>query len=208
VRHSKRYAQVSGSVYRRAPPKAARFVRLAGGEPSHEPTIDLLDINPSHHVLEIGFGGGSGIAQLAKRLTTGVVSGVDLSPDLVRSAQRRFRPEIAAGRVSLQFGDVSHLPFSEAVFDRVFTINTIYFWPDPEQGMAEIYRVLKPGGKAAVSIRSREKMEQHSVTKYNFRLFSGSDVADLMRQAGFRDVQIDHRDQDHWYDQVIVLGNR
>jgi SAM-dependent methyltransferase len=90
----------------------------------------------------------------------------------------------------------------------VLTINTIYFWPDSPRGAAEIRRVLKAGGKAVIGIRSREKMEQHSVTKHNFRLFTGQEVAELMRQAGFVDVKIDHRDQDNWYDQVIVVGTR
>lgn len=173
-----------------------------------EATIDLLDIHADHHVLEIGFGGGPGIARLAGRLTNGVVSGLDLSPDMVRDAQHRFQREIEAGRVRLQLGNIAHLPYPDETFDRVFTINTIYFWPDLQQGFAEIRRVLKPDGKAAISMRSREKMEKHSVTKHNFRLFTGQEVAALMRQAGFRDVSIDHRDQEKWYDQVIVIATR
>lgn len=171
-------------------------------------TIDLLDISPHDEVLEIGFGGGLGITRVAARLSDGAVSGVDLSPDMLRAAQHRFRRELGSGRVRLQVGNIAHLPFSYAAFDRVFTINTIYFWPDPQQGLAEIRRVLKSGGKAAISIRSREKMEKHSVTQHNFRLFSGYEVADLMRQAGFQDLRIDHRDQEKWYDQVIVVGTK
>jgi ubiquinone/menaquinone biosynthesis C-methylase UbiE len=171
-------------------------------------TLALLELRPDHHVLEIGFGGGSALAQVTEGVSTGVVAGVDFSPDMVRQAERRFRRPIAEGRMRVQLGDVSRLPFPEASFDRVFTINTIYFWPDALQGMSEIRRVLKNGGRAAVALRSKEKMEKYAVTKYDFRLFSPEEVADLMRQAGFRDVQIDHRDRDHWYDQAIVLGTR
>jgi hypothetical protein len=46
------------------------------------------------------------------------------------------------------------------------------------------------------------------VTKFGFRLFSGEDVAALMRQAGFAGVVIDHRDRDKLYDQVVVMGMR
>jgi ubiquinone/menaquinone biosynthesis C-methylase UbiE len=171
-------------------------------------TLALLELSPENHVLEIGFGGGSALAGLAKRLPRGLVSGVDPSPDLVRQAERRFRREIAEGRVRVQLGDVSHLPFPDAAFDRVFTINTIFFWPDALQGLGEIRRVLKDGGLAAVSLRSKEKMQKYAVTKYDFQLFSKDEVADLMRQAGFRNVRVDHRDQDKWYDQVIVVGTR
>jgi arsenite methyltransferase len=171
-------------------------------------TLALLELRPQHHVLEIGFGGASALSRLVKLLGKGMVSGVDISSDMVRQAERRFRREIAQGRVHVQLGDVSHLPFPDAAFDRVFTINTIYFWPDAMQGLGEICRVLKNDCLAAVSLRSKEKMERFAVTKYDFQLFSPHEVADLMHKAGFHDVRIDHHDESKLYDEVIVVGNR
>jgi ubiquinone/menaquinone biosynthesis C-methylase UbiE len=173
-----------------------------------EGTLALLELEPQHHVLEIGFGGGSALSGLSRRLPSSVISGIDISPDLVRKAESRFCREIADGRVRVQLGDISQLPFPTAAFDRVFSINTIYFWPDALLGFREIRRVLKDGGLAAVSLRSREKMQNYAVTKYNFRLFSKDEVAELMLEVGFRNVRIDHRDKSNLYDQVIVLGNR
>ncbi len=173
-----------------------------------EDTIALIDIEPEHDVLEIGFGGGVGLASVASRLKSGVVTGVDVSPDVLRKAERRFARQIEAGRVRVQSGDVCAMPFHDGAFDRVFTINTIYFWRDPAQGMSEIHRVLKQGGVAAVSLRSKEKMETHGVTKYGFTLFAAEDVAALMQRTGFQDVHVKHSDREHWYDQVIVIGRR
>jgi arsenite methyltransferase len=171
-------------------------------------TLALLGVQPEHNVLEIGFGGGSALARLVQVAGSGVIAGVDISPEMVNQAERRFPREIERGRLRVQVGDIAHLPFDAATLDRVFTVNTIYFWPDALQGLAEIYRVLKPDGLAAISIRSKEKMEQRGVTKYGFCLFSADDVARLMVQAGFREVRIDHRDRDKLYDQVIVVGTR
>ncbi|GAC1677396.1 MAG: class I SAM-dependent methyltransferase [Candidatus Acidiferrum sp.] len=171
-------------------------------------TLDLLNPSPGHHVLEIGFGGGSALANLTKRLSSGIASGVDVSPDMVHQAERRFRREIAQGRITVKSGDIANLPFPDSGFDRVFTINTVYFWADALQGLGEIRRVLKDGGLAAISLRSKEKMQNYEVTKYNFHLFQPQEVADLMRQVGFRDVRIDHRDQQKWTDQAVVRGLR
>jgi ubiquinone/menaquinone biosynthesis C-methylase UbiE len=171
-----------------------------------ERTLALLDLRPQDHVLEIGFGGGSALLMLSKRLYSGLASGIDISADLVRQAERRFRREIAEGRVSVQLGDISHLSFPAAAFDRVFTINTIYFWPDALLGLREIRRVLKEGGLAAVSLRSKEKMQKYAVTRYDFSLFSKDEVADLMREVGFHSVSVEHRDEENWYDQVIIVG--
>ena len=171
-------------------------------------TITLLEIKPQHQVLEIGFGGGVGLARVAQAVSRGKVSGIDFSPEMVSQAERRLRRQIAEGRMQVQFGDVSAIPFPDATFDRVLTINTIYFWPDALQGMEEIRRVLKDGGRGAVSIRSGEKMANYPVTKYDFRLFSSEDVASLMERVGLRDIRVDHRDRDKWYDQVVVIGTR
>ncbi len=185
----------------------SRFLNRVNGQ-IIDRTLALLDARAEHCILEVGFGGGSALSRLAKGASSGVITGVDISPEMIRQAERRFRHEIQIGRLRVQLGDITHLPFAAAVFDRVFTINTIYFWPDALQGLGEIYRVLKQDGLAAISIRSKEKMEKHAVTKHDFRLFSADDVAGLMRQAGFREIRVDHRDKDKWYDQVIVVGSR
>ena len=171
-------------------------------------TLALLDVKPEHDVLEIGFGGGSALRCLAKRASSGVITGVDISPEMVRRAERQFHAEIQSGRLKVQLGDIARLPFGDSAFDRVLTVNTIYFWPDTKQGLAEIYRVLRPNGIAAVSIRSRDKMEKRAVAKHNFRLFSADEVADFMRRAGFRNVSVDHRDLDRAWDQAIIVGVR
>lgn len=171
-------------------------------------TIALLEINPGQDVLEIGFGGGASLGRLVLVVRGGKVSAIDFSPEMVSRAERHYRRCIEQGHIQVQLGDVSHLPFPDGAFDRVLTVNTIYFWPDSLQGLREIYRVLKSDGRAAISIRSAEKMGQYGVTKHNFRLFSAGDVVGLMGQVGFRDIRVDHQDRDHRYDQVVVIGIR
>ncbi|MGZ4107951.1 MAG: class I SAM-dependent methyltransferase [Tumebacillaceae bacterium] len=171
-----------------------------------EATLLRIRLEPHHQVLEIGFGGGAAMALISRRLTTGVVSGVDFSPEMVREAERRFRREIASGRVRVQLGDIAALPFASATFDRVFTINTIYFWQDTVQGFGEMRRVLKAGGLAVIALRSRENMERVSFTQHGFRLFSPPEVTLLMQQAGFTNVELTHERQGTRFDEVLVSG--
>jgi SAM-dependent methyltransferase len=171
-----------------------------------ESTLSRVGLEPHHHVLEIGFGGGAALALVSKRLTTGVVTGVDFSPEMVREAEHRFRHEIANGRLRVQLGDIAALPFSSPTFDRAFTINTIYFWPDTVQGFGEIRRVLKPGGVAVIALRSRENMERVSFTQHGFRLFSPPEVPQFMQQAGFTNVELTHERRGTRIDEVLVSG--
>jgi ubiquinone/menaquinone biosynthesis C-methylase UbiE len=171
-----------------------------------ESTLSRMALESNLDVLEIGFGGGSAIALVSKRLTTGVVTGVDFSPEMVQEAERRFRHEIAEGRVRVKLGDIAALPFATATFDRVFSINTIYFWPDTMRGFGEIRRVLKPGGLVVIALRSRENMERVSITQHGFRLFSPHEVAPFMLQAGFTSVKLTHERQGTRFDEVLVSG--
>ena len=171
-----------------------------------ESTLSRMELEPHHLVLEIGFGGGAALALVSKHLTTGVVTGVDFSPEMVREAERHLRHEIANGRLRVQLGDIAALPFASATFDRVFTINTIYFWPNTLQGLGEIRRVLKPGGLAVIALRSRENMERASFTQHGFRLFSPPEVPPIMQQAGFTNVKLAHERQGTRVDEVLVSG--
>ncbi len=171
-----------------------------------ESTISRLALEPLHHILEIGFGGGAALELVANRLTTGVVTGVDFSPEMVQATERRLRHQIASGRLRVQLGDIAALPFPSATFDRAFTINTIYFWADTVQGFREIRRVLKPGGLAVIALRSRENMERVSFTQHGFRLFSPPEVPPFMQQAGFTNVKLTHERQGTRIDELLVSG--
>ena len=173
-----------------------------------ERTIELLQINAGDRILEIGFGGGVALSLLLEQRKGGEITGVDFSTGMVRQAKKKFANAIAGGRLQLNEGEVTRLPCADERFTRVFTINTLYFWPDAKQGLREIRRVLAEGGRVAVSIRSKEKMEKYGVTKHGFTLYSGEEVARLMLETGFREVQVDRQDPDHWYDQVIILATR
>ena len=93
-------------------------------------TLQVLQAQPGDCILEIGFGGGYAIQQLAQRVTQGRLSGIDFSPAMVAAARRRNAAAVAAGRVDLRHGDAARLPFGEGEFDKAYSIHSVYFWPD------------------------------------------------------------------------------
>ena len=116
--------------------------------------IELLEPDIDDRVLDVGFGGGYSLMALARRLSQGAVVGVDYSHDMVNIATNLIREKHLNSRVHVCRRDVAKLPFPEESFDKVLTVNTIYYWPSLTVELCEIARVLKSRGRLAVVFRS------------------------------------------------------
>ncbi|HEY6973315.1 MAG TPA: class I SAM-dependent methyltransferase, partial [Nitrospiraceae bacterium] len=101
-------------------------------------TINLLEIQPTDHVLEIGFGPGHGIQQAASLATQGRVAGVDFSHTMLEQASQHNAMAIDSGLVELCLGDATSLLYPENTFHKVFATNVIYFWSDPLVNLQEL----------------------------------------------------------------------
>ncbi len=149
-----------------------------------------LTINPLDRVLEIGFGGGATLSSLIDEAS--FVAGIDRSRDVVDWAQRRFSRSIRAGRAEFRHGHVEALPYETAAFDKVCTVNTVYFWKSLDEGFAEIHRVLKPLGKIAVGFLPKKRMDRLNMPEDIFTARTPREVIEALERTGFKDVRIEH----------------
>jgi SAM-dependent methyltransferase len=156
-----------------------------------EMTYGLMDLKPSDTILEIGFGNGKFLPMLTERVH--LVVGIDFSEDMVREAAENNVTAIATGRLELQQASISSIPFPDSTFDKVCTINTLYFWPDPLNDLAEVKRVMKPGGSLYLGIRTKETLGQMTFTAYGFKLYEFDELRKLLESAGFTNVTSDRR---------------
>ena len=122
-------------------------------------TIAALDVGPDHHILDLGCGPGSGLARLAKIAMGGGVHGIDQSEAMVRMAVRRNRKVVDEGLVTVSCADFTDLPFEDDSLDRILACNVAYFWHDEEAIMAEIRRILRPGGTVAIFFTDAATMQ-------------------------------------------------
>ena len=151
-------------------------------------TISLLNIQPQHRILEIGFGPGVSTQLASEKASQGFISGIDHSETMVQAASRRNSAAIQAGRMELKHGDVASLPFADETFDIVFSLHSIYFWPDPLAGLKELKRVLKTGGLLAITIQPKDKWRPR-IDQSVMTLYFGGDITSMFSEAGFRNIR-------------------
>ncbi len=74
-----------------------------------------------------------------------------------------------------------------AISIRVYSLNTIYFWPDPNECLGKIYRILKPGGSMVLAFGDKDELEQRSFSPEIFRFYSVDEVKEMLIRIGFND---------------------
>lgn len=155
-------------------------------------TIDLLEVGDGDFVLELGHGNCAHLELLLKRADDVRYYGLELSETMYQAAQTVNAHLMDSHAVSFHLYDGGRIPFDDAMFDRIMTVNTLYFWKDPEALINEIARVLKPDGRAVITYAPREFMEKLPFIGEIFRLYSDEDVRQLIRQSPLKLVDIVH----------------
>jgi SAM-dependent methyltransferase len=126
--------------------RAAAFTGEATAFDARTPLVAAVVAAQPRRILEVGCGWGA-LADWVGRETGAEVVAVDLSPRMVELARE--------GGVEAQVGDVQELPFADDEFDVAIAAWMLYHVPDLDRGIAELARVLRPGGRLVVATNSR-----------------------------------------------------
>lgn len=146
--------------------------------------VDLLDLQPTDHVLEVGFGPGVALAEVLRRVPDGRIAAVDASTSLVRDARSRQADDIAAGRLDVRHGDAAALPYGDETFDKALGIHVLYFWPDQVGVARELRRILGPSGVLALGYQEEDRLPppaRVSMREAGATLVGPGDVERVMR---------------------------
>jgi ubiquinone/menaquinone biosynthesis C-methylase UbiE len=153
-----------------------------------------LLLRPGDRVLEIGFGNGKLLTALLACADDLTYVGVDISETMVTEAIAFNAELVAAGQASFRLAPAEAIPCPDQSSDKVFAVNVIYFWPDPVRALAEMRRVLRPGGTsviAAVKPDTDQPPPPFAREEYGFRVRDAATVAALHREAGFGQIELE-----------------
>ena len=110
--------------------------------------IDFAGVHEGDHVLDVGCGTGSLTFTLARSVNVSHIDAIDYSQMFVEEAQRRNTNQ----RISIQQADACALPFPDGRFDRALSLLVLHFVPEAEKAVAEMRRVVRPGGTVAAAV--------------------------------------------------------
>lgn len=111
--------------------------------------IEQLEIRPGEKILDLGCGNGWATRLLAQKSAGVQAIGVDASPRMIARAEELHSLTI---RARYEHGSFEALDFKDGMFDRLFSMEALYYASDLQQALSEAFRVLKPGGQATVIV--------------------------------------------------------
>jgi SAM-dependent methyltransferase len=152
-----------------------------------------LHLQPRERVLEIGFANGRLLPALLSCADELSYVGVDISETMVAEATVFNADLIAEGRASFHLASAEALPFADQSFDKALAVNVIYFWKDPIRPLAEIRRVLRPGGLsciASVISKPGEPSPPFARPEFGFYWRDRDTLLELHHDAGFRRIKV------------------
>ena len=168
------------------------------------------EIQENDQILDIGCGGGATLHRMAEKVTSGHVTGVDYSDVSVETSRKNNEKNIKSGKMDVLEGSVENLPFADDSFDKIITVESFYFWPDPQENLKEVRRVLKEGGTFLLVADTYNKDGLDPKTLENicrFHLFTptAEEFRELFEKAGFTDIQIHVKEGTDW---ICVEGKK
>ena len=164
--------------------------------------VALASLKPGETVVDLGSGGGFDCFLAAKEVgEAGKVIGVDMTPDMVGKA-RKNAEKIGTKNIEFRLGEIEHLPVADNKADIIMSNCVINLFPDKASVYRDAYRVLKPGGRMAISDIVATTQLPDEIKK-NMELVSAcvggaatiEETEDMLKQCGFQDIKITKKDK-------------
>lgn len=152
-------------------------------------TIEQMDIHDGEWILELGHGIGDHLAQLLDKAADIHYQGLEISPLMHDEAIQLNKSLLAYHDIRFSLYDGRQLPFKTAAFDKVLTVNTLYFWSPAKPLMDEIARVLKPNGLAFITFAQKQFMKALPFVADEFQLYDNQDLAKLVNNSPLKIIE-------------------
>jgi len=152
-------------------------------------SIQNLNISKENRILELGHGNAGHLKFLFEQAEKLKYYGLEMSELMFQEARQINRNFVSQKQAFFSVYDGNIIPFEDDFADKIFTVNTIYFWKEPEKMLLEIYRILKPNGNFCLTFAEEDFMKQLPFTKFGFELYSTEKAVKLIEKSLFKIIK-------------------
>lgn len=157
-------------------------------------SIKTLLIEDDETILEIGHGNAAHVKSILNKAQNIQYTGIDISETMHDEAKRLN--ETFSDQAKFVLYEGTKLPFEDKIFDKIFTVNTVYFWEQPIEYLNEIYRVLKDNGTFVLTFGQRDFMEKLPFTEYDFTLYNTDEMEETVSKSNFKRMKISEKEEE------------
>ena len=152
-------------------------------------SIQNLNISKENRILELGHGNAGHLKFLFEQAEKLKYYGLEMSELMFQEARQINRNFVSQKQAFFSVYDGNIIPFEDDFADKIFTVNTIYFWKEPEKMLLEVYRILKPNGNFCLTFAEEDFMKQLPFTKFGFELYSTEKAVKLIEKSPFKIIK-------------------
>lgn len=149
-------------------------------------SIQNLNLQKEDWVMGIGYGNAGHLKYLFETTDQMKYSGYDISELMQSEAIRLNQDFVKNHQAEFKLYDGQNFPEVGGKFDKIFTVNTLYFWENPKEMLSEIYRVLKSGGIFCLTFVEKDFMKLLPFSSFGFTMYNPEDVEELVKNSDFK----------------------
>jgi trans-aconitate methyltransferase len=151
-------------------------------------TVEQLNIQTYQHILEVGYGPGNTLQEVARRLKVGFLAGIDHSVAMYQQAYRRNKRFIEQQLLQLHIGDLNELSYPPHYFHTIYGSDVHFFLKDPQLEFIRLSSLLKSMGKLVMVFQPRMARSEEDIRQ------AGEQIREDYLAAGLTNIRIEYRD--------------
>lgn len=148
-------------------------------------TIEFLELENENSVLELGHGNCGHLDKLLSLAKEIKYFGLEISQTMLNEAMKNNLDKQA----EFKLYDGETIPYTNNLFDKILSVNTVYFWRHPEKLINEIERTLKPSGICVLTYANKDFMKNLPFVGKKFKLFDQNEIKKLAEKSNLKIVE-------------------
>lgn len=167
-------------------------------------TYEQLKVSHEDKILEIGCGNALNAIQILANTSFDSYTGIDKSKAMVLEARNNLQDVFNSSKFEFLTGSVPNQLKLKKSYNKICSINTLYFFQDLNESFKSIWNVMDQGGNLCLAFRPKNQLQKSPFSKYYFNLYSTDEIVEELKNVGFYILDV-CQTQDESYNESLDI---